>query len=186
MFVWCSRATAAAVAATLLLVVGGSLGWYKYSRWRLAYMTLTSETPPLVAEILDPQGEPMAPPVTVPTQQRVELPAGEVHLRISGDDKPSQTYHSILQRGTSPEFDLDLDDQLLRPPLELERAFRLVDFDSGTDVLLLEETGVRRLDGSSDRTERSLTLAGADDEPFSAAPGWIWPWGSARGLQYSG
>ncbi len=115
--------SAAAMAVTLLLVAVGAVGSYFWQRSRLAFLLLKTDCPPLVAE-LRAGDQPVIPPLTVPTQSRVEVPAGDYQLRVSGDGRLSQSFDVRLARGEAWERKLDLEDQLLWRDVRIERAFR--------------------------------------------------------------
>lgn len=115
--------SAAAMAATLLMVTLGAVGSYFWQRSRLAFLLLKTDCPPLVAE-LRAGDQSVIPPLTVPTQSRVEVPAGDYQLRVSGDGRLSQSFDVRLARREAWECKLDLEDQLLWRDVRVERAFR--------------------------------------------------------------
>jgi len=121
--------TAGAVAATLLLVVLGVVGSYSWQRSQLAFVMLKTDHPPLVAE-LRRDGERVAPPATVPTQHRLEVPSGRYEMRLTSDGRLSQLFDVVLGPGESLERKLDLEDQLLWRDVTLDRSYRLAHFTS--------------------------------------------------------
>ena len=60
-----------------------------------------------------------------PSQHRVEVPAGDYRLRLSGDGSLSQAIELTLQPGPSLDRKLDLEDQLLWKDVSLDRSYRL-------------------------------------------------------------
>ena len=167
--------TAAAVAATLIVVFGGLWGSYGYSRSRLGYLMLTTDTPPLVAEVLDEHGEPVAPPDTLPMQQPLELPAREYQVRVMGDAQLSRTMTTTVTRGKRFEYTVGLADQRLRPIVEVQRAFRVVKFDDGAGLILMDNKGIRCVDAARDRERWALDLSEPAKLP-QPATGLVWPW----------
>jgi predicted Ser/Thr protein kinase len=130
------------IAATLLTVLVTGFGGYYWHRGRLAYVSLDTENPPMIAELLYEDGQPAVPAATVPTQPRVELPAGDYQLRLTQDRRLSQEFSISLEHGKEFAHKLDLEDQMLWGDLEFERTFRLVRANRPggsihTDILLL-------------------------------------------------
>jgi len=90
------------VAATTLLIVGSFLGWRFYSDWRLGTLVLTTDGPPLTAQVLAETGdEPIGEPFAVGTRSVRPLPAGDYRLRVEGDGLLGQTYRVGVNRGES-------------------------------------------------------------------------------------
>ncbi len=170
--------TIGSVAATLMIIFVSLLVGQAYARWRSAYLTLDSDTPPLVAEIWNRNGQPLADAVTVPTQQPVELPAGDVQFRISGPSQLSETRHAFLPRGNRLKFDLKLDNAPMSPPIATTRGFRAVRFTDGTDLVLFDDRGISRHDMSTGDLLWSEPLA-ESDPPLLRDSGLVWPWSRA-------
>jgi hypothetical protein len=167
--------TVAAVAVTLAVVLGALWGSYGYSRSKLGYLMLTTDTPPLVAEILDDQGELVAPAETLPMQKPLELPAREYQVRVMGDGQLSRTITTTMTRGNRFEYIVGLADQRLRSTVDVQRVFRLVQFDDGAGLVLMDNKGIRRVDAARDRERWALDLTDPAELPQPAA-GLAWPW----------
>jgi hypothetical protein len=107
-------AGAIGVAATLLLLLGTVLGWRSYSEWRLGRVVLTTEGPPLTAQVLpDADDEPLGEPFAIGTHTALSLPAGDYRLRVKGTGRLGQTYRFGINRGETRSHRLSLEDGLL-------------------------------------------------------------------------
>jgi hypothetical protein len=168
--------TLASIALTVVLLLGGLLGWFGYRRWQIAYLSLDTDTPPLIAEFLGPNDEPLEAVHTLPTQQALEFSAGNYRMRISGEGRLSQTIDVSLRRGGTDRYQLNLEDQLMGPPLRVALWYGLMDFESGTDLLLFSETGFVRRDAAANWDRWSVELAAPNTDLLKAAPGLVWPW----------
>ncbi len=195
--------TAAAVAVTLLLVVLSVVGGYAWQRSRLAFVMLNTARPPLVAEFLSGAVR-RVPPATVPTQQRLEVAAGEYQLRLTGSGRLSQTYDVRLEPGQHWELKLDLDDQLLWSDVPLEGTFQLASFleiqataaDQGgpqataaqsglngsalprTDIVCMTPDGLHCLSGQTGRPRWELSLREPTHLLLQQQVSLVWPWDS--------
>lgn len=171
------KLAATAVALTLLVTIGGMLGWSGYEVWRQAAIKLNATTPPLVVEILDTSHR-LVRVETAPMQNAIDVPAGDYRLRVSGEGKLSETFDVALTRGSESNFTLDLHDQLLWTPRDIERGFDIVDFGAEQGMVLWNEKGFglrRHLPVQGWTREVS---AGHLAEP-DKAPGFQWPWNQA-------
>jgi predicted Ser/Thr protein kinase len=118
--------TGIAVTATLALVFVIGVGTYAWHRSQLATIMLRTKNPPLVAELLR-NGHRVLPPVTVPTQQRQEVLAGDYQMRVSGAGRLSQTIDLTLTPGAALEQSFNLDNGLLWKDVKVEGGYRLVE-----------------------------------------------------------
>jgi len=179
----------AAVAATLALVLVGVFSGYYWHRARLATLMLKTDHPPLVAELLDDQGELVVPRMTVPTLQRVEVPRGEYSLRLSGAQRLSQTYDIHLAGRDGRYRKLDLEDQLLWRDMKVAPAYRLARFDqpsvketedlrflSRTDVIRLTDEGIQCAAGNNGLDRWLLKLASPEKALLKEGVRLLWPW----------
>jgi hypothetical protein len=65
------------VAATLLVVLALSVGWWSYSGWRMGRIELTTDREPVVAQVLDETSDTaIGEPFDLVTRAVLELPAG--------------------------------------------------------------------------------------------------------------
>ena len=112
------------VAATTLLIVGSFLGWRSYSDWRLGRVVLTTDGPPLTAQVLSESGdEPIGEPFDVGTRTVVPLPAGDYRLRVEGPGLLSQTYRFGVDRGELGTYRIPLDENRLLGQEPIPYAF---------------------------------------------------------------
>lgn len=126
--------TAGAVAATLLLVALAAAGSYAWHRSRQAQVMLRTDHPPLVAELLR-DGQPVVPPVTVPTQHPLEAPAGDYQMRLSSGGRLSQTLDLTLAPRQVFDHEFDLEDQVLWSDVRLDRTYDLAHFVETLNIL---------------------------------------------------
>ncbi len=172
--------TAAAVAATLVLAAAGMATWLWYQDYRLGYLSLGTDRPPLAAEIVDDSGQAVAKSFTVPTQEPVPVPAGEYTLRLSAEGRMSQLYRVSVLRGASTvplRHSLNIEDQILGSPLKVDRSYAIVNRQGRQDVLLLNPAGVHytALLGSGPVSTNDLTNT-KDDPVLREFPGFLWQW----------
>ena len=101
-----------AAAATLMLVIGAFGAWRYYSEWRLGRVVLTTDGPPLAAEVLPTSSgdRPIGEPFDVGTRTVLTLPAGDYRLRVKAAGHMSQTYRVAVNRGETRTHHLTLDD----------------------------------------------------------------------------
>src|SRR5262249_54938619 len=79
-----SGIAALATGVTVLLIVAAFLVWKWYSDWRLGRLTLYTEEPRLVAEVLEADRDVVVlPAFPAPTRVPKVLPAGSYRLRLS-------------------------------------------------------------------------------------------------------
>jgi len=99
------------VAATTLLIVSSFLGWRSYSEWRTGEVVLTTDGPPLRAQVLPDSGdEPIGEPFDVGTRTPRRLPAAEYRLRVTGNGLLGETYTLDVNRGESRTYAIALDE----------------------------------------------------------------------------
>lgn len=193
--------TAITVVATLAVVLSGLAGGYAWKRSQLAFVMLKTDHPPLVSEWID-NGEHVIPPATVPTQNRLEVPAGNYEFRLSGHDRLSQTYTVELKPGESFDHKVDLDDQLLWGDRKIERSYQMVRFEqrantsneenerllqtlsksnnlsanSRCDVVLLTGDGLQCLNGQTGEARWNLNLRNGENKTLNKTIRLVWPW----------
>jgi tRNA A-37 threonylcarbamoyl transferase component Bud32/outer membrane protein assembly factor BamB len=105
-----------AAAATVLLMMGALLAWRYYADWRLGRVALTTDGPPLAAEILPASSgdRPIGEPFDIGARTVVALPAGDYRLRVKAKGFMSQTYRVAINRGETITHHVTLDkDHLL-------------------------------------------------------------------------
>jgi outer membrane protein assembly factor BamB len=178
------RLAAAAAAVTLLITIGGLLGWSSYDAWQQATIKLDATVPPLVAEILDERDDVLRVE-TVPMQNAASLPAGDYRLRVSGNGTLSQTFDVSLGRGKEHAHTLDLHDQMLWFPREIERGFDLVDFGNEQALVSWNADGIGLHKRRSPFLQWSIKLEPARLPDPTTGPGLRWPWNDNQD-RYSG
>ena len=104
-----------AAAATVLLMIGVFAAWRYYSDWRLGRVVLTTDGPPLTAEVLPESGDdrPIGEPFDVGARTVLALPAGDYRLRVKAPGLMSQTYRVAINRGETRTHRVTLDDNRL-------------------------------------------------------------------------
>jgi hypothetical protein len=89
------RTTAVAgfsAGVSLVLALGGYLVWQDHRQAGLARLSLSTDTPNLLAEIVDAQGQTLMPAFPVPSAEPVTVPAGANYLRLSASGLLSETW----------------------------------------------------------------------------------------------
>ena len=178
-----ARLAATAAGLTLAVTVAALFGWSAYDAWRQASIKLDAERPPLVAEILDGEGQ-VVRVETAPMQNAVSLPAGDYRLRVSGNETLSQTFDVSLDRGSQSAYTLDLVDQMLLAPRAIEGSFDVVDFGSEQGLVLWNQKGIALTKRFQPMGWSKEFDAAQFPDPASAA-GFRWPWHPPGGT-YSG
>jgi outer membrane protein assembly factor BamB/tRNA A-37 threonylcarbamoyl transferase component Bud32 len=163
----------AAAAAMAVVITLGLLGWAAYRQWQLGYLGLETNEVALVADILDDQGQTVVPRVGIPTAEEVALPAGSYRLRVSGRRTLSQDYQIIVEHGQPQSFQVGLDERQLWEPLRVPSKFELLEFQGKTDLMLLNEKGVSRLNGATREVVWEADL-GPKSQPAQTGIGWDW------------
>lgn len=176
--------TAVAVAATVLVMVSGTLGLTSYQRWQRAYVKFETPTAPMVAEILDTNGE-VIRGETVPTQQPISLPAGDYSVRGTREGTLGRTWDLELPRGRTVASQLDLRSQGLTGQIAVERSYVTVDLGKESAIVLLnkEGLGLRRVEGSALGWE--VKISPQSSLLMEKFPGFRWGWNSGT-ESYSG
>jgi serine/threonine protein kinase/outer membrane protein assembly factor BamB len=171
------KLASAAVGVTLLVILGSILGWYAFDVWRQASIKLNAVNPPLVVEIFDNKDR-LVKVETAPMQNALSVPSGDYRVRVSAEGELSETFDMPLLRGSDSEFTLDLHDQLLWTPRDVERSFDVVDFGTDQGVVLWNEKGLG-LRRYSPQLSWTRELAVADLPDPSSSAGFRWPWNEA-------
>jgi serine/threonine protein kinase/outer membrane protein assembly factor BamB len=165
--------TGVTAAACVLLMAAGLLGWQWYAESRLGRVLLTTDGPPLTAEVLfADRDDQVVKPFTVPTQEPVALPAGSYRLRLSGQGMLSETVQLLVRKGARHQFSVELGAEKLWEPIPVAQWFDVVDLAGRSDVIVFDDRGLRRLDGATARVvwERPVDAKdlpeGMKDGPF--------------------
>ncbi len=147
--------TAIAAAATVLLMVGGVLSWRSYREWRMGQVVVTTDGPPLRAEVLPGSGaEPIGEPFDVVTRAALSLPADGYRLRVQGNGLLGQTYRLGVNRGETRTFRISLDEDRLLGTESIPYAFAseaLVLSPGKADLVEWTGQALIRRDGASGR-----------------------------------
>ena len=96
-------------------MIGAFGAWRYYSDWRLGRVVLTTDGPPLAAEVLPASSgdRPIGEPFDVGARTVLTLPAGDYRLRVKAAGLMSQTYRVAVNRGETRTHHLTLDDNRL-------------------------------------------------------------------------
>jgi hypothetical protein len=102
------------VVVTAVFIVGPILGWQLYSEWQLGRVVLTTDGPPLTAQVLAESGdERIGEPFAVGTKTLESLPAAEYRLQVEGTGVLSQAYRLGVDRGDVRTYRISLDEHRL-------------------------------------------------------------------------
>ena len=188
--------TLGTVAATAAVIVASLISYYGYQQSQLAEVTLQTDTPPLVAELLGTPQESLSGPLSLPMMQPVRVRSGALQARVSGAGQLSQTYKISLAAGETQEFKVDLTDRRMRPPVAFNRGFQWVrervGAGSQTVAVLVDAQGIHRVplaDTGSIRSVRIPPLAERNTNTntwLEEAPGFKWWTDENRSGQRSG
>ena len=109
------RSGAIGIAATVLLMLGAVLGWRYYSDWRLGRVELTTDGPPLTAQVLAESGdEPIGEPFDFGTRTGPLLAGRRLSApRSPGPAGSAGPIDSGVNRGETHSYRLSLDEGLL-------------------------------------------------------------------------
>lgn len=188
------RTTAVAAfsaGVSLVLAVGGYLFWQDRQQARLGRLSLATDSPNLLAEVLDAAGRALGPVFPVPTPEPVALPAGAHQLRLSASGLLSETWPIEIARRQSHTHFVRLNPRWLWPPGEVNTAefpeTEILNLGAHADLLVLahapaSQTGtgnghrLRRVDGSTGKPawtqdlvfDESTLPAGGDLEAWKA------------------
>ncbi|EMI17240.1 Serine/threonine protein kinase domain protein [Rhodopirellula maiorica SM1] len=169
------KSTARSVAATATLLLAVLLLTQAYQQSQRVPVSFVTDAPPLAAVIRDSSGE-LVTRQTVPTQQPIEIAAGEYQVQVYGENRLSETYGVNLLRGHSPMFNVDLDESLLMPPLEVNGAYKLVSANGQSLIVMMDDSGLRCLDPQQNRLRWTVALEKAAQPLLKPATGWVWSW----------
>lgn len=172
--------TAASAAATLVVLALGLLAAHVYHRGQLGFVGFGTPRPPLVAELTNADGSAATSPLTVPTQQPLELPAGDYQLRVTGDGWLDATMKLDVPRGSHQKFELDLDDKTLWPSQDVERHFVLTPRTGGHELLMFHASGFEWRDGRYAQAGRSYPSPAS---LIKDLPGFEWPCAKQTGYR---
>ena len=73
-------------------MLAGILGWQWHQQSLLGQLRLETDTPGLLAEVLDEHGEPALSAFRLPTDNPVSLPEGPYQLLLSGSGQMSERF----------------------------------------------------------------------------------------------
>jgi hypothetical protein len=145
---------ATAVAACLLLVAASYAAWRWYADWRLGRVVLTTDGPPLTADVL-PAGDdtPVTEPFTIGTSTPLALPAGDYRLRLRAPGRLGRTVRVGLNRGETVTHRVSLEQGLLfgSEAISYAHVTEAITFGPGRKADLVEWTGptLIRRDGTT-------------------------------------
>jgi outer membrane protein assembly factor BamB/tRNA A-37 threonylcarbamoyl transferase component Bud32 len=165
-------ATATAVVMALA-IVGGFLGWLSYQQAQLGHLSLDTNEVALVADIFDEHGQKVVQRVGIPTEEPVALPDGSYRMRLFGRRALSQDYQLLVERGQSQSFRVGLDERQMWEPLHIPRTFELLSLQGRTDVILMTDKGISRVDGATKKVVWE-TILDPKVQPLLTGVHWDW------------
>jgi outer membrane protein assembly factor BamB len=137
----------------------------------VGHVGLTTEGNPLVAEVLDERDGLVVPRFTLPAPDPIALPAASYRIRLSNRNAGllSATYHLLLDRGMQRTFPVDLDERKLWDPIEGLGIPELVELDGRRDLVVIEETRIRRLNGRTGKEIWSRSMEAKEHPALAGA-----------------
>jgi hypothetical protein len=143
-------ASVAAAVSMLFLVVGLS-SWNAYQESLFGRLTLSTNGPSLVAEVLDRSGNVVVPNISVPTAQPIAVVSGDYQLRLSTSGQLSETWDIHVPRGETISLPVKMLDRMLGPPVELrgQDPPQRIDLNGRTHWLVRGDRTWRLLDGAT-------------------------------------
>ncbi|MGN6543948.1 MAG: protein kinase domain-containing protein, partial [Aureliella sp.] len=164
-----------AAMVTLAVTLTTLLTWTSYKSWNMAGVRLGAVNPPLVAEILDAEGNAIRTE-TLPMQAAVSLPAGQYDVRVSADGTLSQTFGISLDRGRSDaQYTVNVADQWLLAPRPIEHKYDMLDTRSEQTVMVWGKDGITVHQLHGPPTSWTLELSPATASALNAFPGYTNP-----------
>jgi outer membrane protein assembly factor BamB len=139
-----------AAAASALLIAAGVTMWNAYKESLNGRMSLTTDGPSLVAEVLDDRDELVIPSFPVPNPEPVVLPAGSYRVRLSATGVLSETWRMDVPRGDLVTYPVKLIDRSLpaQDVLGLDPP-PLIELDGQQHILVGTSQGWRLLNGAT-------------------------------------
>jgi outer membrane protein assembly factor BamB len=166
---------AVAVAVTLLLVaLGLNVGPSLSQPPPRGEFLLTTEGPPLVAEVLDDRDRLVLPRFTVPTQQPRVVAPGLYRVRLSSPGRLSETYQLLVEEGTRRTFQVNLGGRKLWEPVEVAGGYDAVDLDGRSDLIRVTESGLCRLNGATGQPVWQRGMSPEDQPALNGVKGYDW------------
>jgi serine/threonine protein kinase len=139
-----------AAAASTLLIAAGATMWNAYKESLNGRLSLTTDGPSLVAEVLDDHDELVIPSFPVPNPEPVVLTAGSYRVRLSASGQPSETWRMDVPRGDLVTYPVKLIDRSLSPQdvLGIDPP-PLIELDGRQHILVGASQGWRLLNGAT-------------------------------------
>src|SRR5690606_34760337 len=101
----------------------------------------------------------------------------DYQLRVSSDGSLSDDYQVALQRGQEDvRYTIDLRDQLLFGPQEIERSFAVVDMQDRQALLLWTNEGASLQKSPGVPLAWHVKISPDASPVLAGAPGLVWPW----------
>ena len=92
--------TVAIAISTLVLMAASVAAWRFYAEWRLGRVELTTDSEPLVCQVIaESTDTPIGDPFDLVSRAVVTLPAGDYRLLVSGTGRLSRTFRIAVNRG---------------------------------------------------------------------------------------
>ncbi len=178
---------AGAAAVSMLLVAGGIVISSQYYQLQLGHISLKTDGPSLVADVLEAdQDRAVMPSFTVPTAEPVALSAGSYRLRLSAAGHAAETTQLLVDRGSRLDFTVGLKQQWLWDPISLRsgdvarvvklkpRDWQVIHSGPGWNALCLLNGSSAQLvwqwSSSRDLAGRSLAYDRGQDPPELVQP----------------
>jgi outer membrane protein assembly factor BamB/predicted Ser/Thr protein kinase len=178
--------------ASMLLMVLALGGYQAWQAWQRSFVRLLAQRGVVTAEWFSSDGAELPgvqQPIlrqTLPSIDPTPLPAGRYQVRVSGDDRLSESWEIDLPRGSQRDVSADLDHQFLWSDRDVRHGYDFWQHDDRTDLLVYHPEGFEIIDGSQGHVIRNVSLPSDSSELLPAFPGFAWPaasptsWGDYR------
>ncbi len=172
--------SALTVAASLVLMIGGTVGWSAYRTSLQGKVALATDDTKLAAEVLAADSNKVViENFSLPTQQPESIEEGEYRLRLSEPGQLGATYQLLIDRGKEAKADVSLGEQQMTSPLDIDRQYDLLDVGGRHDIIVRTPTGARRVDPRTGAEEWNAKLTAPvfkkdEQPPLPELAGFYW------------
>ena len=166
--------------ASVLLVLGGILGWRTYADSIVGRIRVSTPGTPFRVHVLDDRSEPVAQafPTSIPgfETEPVTLPKGDCNVQLSAPGQRSETYRLLVQSGVTYNFQLTPEQRRPWEPLRLEEGDSVDVVENGglADLVVVDSKGLHRLRGANRELVKDWGTGPLAELPIARFAGLKW------------